>query len=968
MDKTIGLFILVILLILVSSITLVYYDKVYVPEKITQEQYDLYVSEIKEDENFLPEDINSLFQARELASCPKGKCVIDRVTGVKRCPEGDNSLVYNINEEACTDRNLCELSSLPFSVNSDGSTTTRLSDVDECRCINKELCPSKDLVKFRQYVPDYSFYSTTNNYDYIVEQISDPEQQQFGYQNIEIDKSDETCSVNPKQTDHIRNGCDFSNTETDPLECNNFGVFEFGELYNNELNEIGTITAGESDKKITVRLSNQDSFSLTKGFFRVNNTVGKVTEVVFCEFETDQITVNTVTLNIKNKFLASGEEYTLGLKSNDNTQIYLLTERKVCGVDTTANYRNMLMCIQPKRNICERGIFSYNYVEELPPVDQTIYQKNIFSRRFCQKKYLGDKYLSSPISNSISCTIGSGCNAERLEEDGELEEDKYFEDFDISGARNVLKGILNTHPTQSNKSLVFLDNSKIYKKSNFSVYNPNKVFKIEKYVDRGDCWSVLNVANTTYTTEEKDTGDTISVSDLSVFRNIESNNFKLGIKLVFGVSPGTSFSLTGVCFKTSSIDFDPVIDFNVPNLNPVTFYFSDTTGLGGVVKKDKNILSLCNFNGDNTDAGSVYTYNFYKQFGFNGFNYNTTIRENTGGGEIQYLRKNKLNYPTPTSILNSISELGSADEQLNALFLSTSFRNNFTMYYPVWNPTLFRQECIRCKPSLFIFPEILVSGQRTKIVNVGIQYSGRDFLNYEYHNGSKSFHYTNICKLEQNNRRSTTGIIYLDQPNYNIRKDDYVLDSKLKLKHEIGVSPTDFNSKLGFPNNENLIIRDLMKEFGINESTHSEVFYEEEILEPSGLKLGLDLNEMSDSDPENYFFGKIYSGETTKGVSQGVYIIPEIQVTNISDDKKIITTNSSNIRYLDEKGHVQFSRLNEKLELSFINKNIKEVTDVVKIDKISDGRITNIIVTDNEKENSLSSTERVKINIKNYEE
>ncbi len=69
--------------------------------------------------------------------------------------------------------------------------------------------------------------------------------------------------------------------------------------------------------------------------------------------------------------------------------------------------------------------------------------------------------------------------------------------------------------------------------------------------------------------------------------------------------------------------------------------FPRSYGSAGWTKKDKNILSLCNFNGDDTDAGSVYTYNFYKQFGFNGFNYNTTIRENTGDGEIKYLRSCK---------------------------------------------------------------------------------------------------------------------------------------------------------------------------------------------------------------------------------------------------------------------------------------------------------------------------------------
>ena len=76
--------------------------------------------------------------------------------------------------------------------------------------------------------------------------------------------------------------------------------------------------------------------------------------------------------------------------------------------------------------------------------------------------------MNSPGTDTISCTIGSGCNGDSLIEN--QDSNKYFPDFDISGIKNLMTFSLNTDSFSKNTQDI----------NDLVNYNPLDKFQIYK--------------------------------------------------------------------------------------------------------------------------------------------------------------------------------------------------------------------------------------------------------------------------------------------------------------------------------------------------------------------------------------------------------------------------------------------------------------------------------------------------------
>ncbi len=83
--------------------------------------------------------------------CIPGDCAIDLRNGTKICPGNTTDrITANLSYQACTSRNFCTSSQLPFSILKDGSTNSQgICDSDACRCSSFETCSYDRLVSFR---------------------------------------------------------------------------------------------------------------------------------------------------------------------------------------------------------------------------------------------------------------------------------------------------------------------------------------------------------------------------------------------------------------------------------------------------------------------------------------------------------------------------------------------------------------------------------------------------------------------------------------------------------------------------------------------------------------------------------------------------------------------------------------------------------------------------------------------------
>ena len=474
------LFIFILILVFLLYISFVNSTKQPRSVSVSKADYDLFENKSRQP-NLLeagevntnkPLDYNTLHEYAILENCPKGKCVVDMNTGAKRCPENENiSLTFIPTSEVCTNKFTCDYKNLPFGLRPDNSANNSSCGVSEpCRCVEFSQCATQITSTFD--VINGSPYGTNSdelNYYFTLNSQNDPF---FNKDSLVIKTEDvgsRFCRINPAFTDRIINGCEFSGSISDPIDCAAANVFQVLEdntavtlipsNYNVRARLIGSdgqfsyVGYNSGEQNIFIYdSSNKDYNIYTKGYFEFtiytttyqiyyrDTFVFNFIEVAKLDgsrvIEGNQENYTFVQLkNILGRVKGADNDWQVGFpvfinyKNEDGepsnpTKAVKMTPISVvyqpCQQDKiTANYKNMLQCLQPLQQPCNFGTLTYNVDQILDNeggnVTSVYDQEN--SRNFCRafnKTRLDSSkvqqfYLNDPGSFTTSCMIGAGC-------------------------------------------------------------------------------------------------------------------------------------------------------------------------------------------------------------------------------------------------------------------------------------------------------------------------------------------------------------------------------------------------------------------------------------------------------------------------------------------------------------------------------------------------------------------------------
>ena len=516
--------------------------------------------------------------------------------------------------------------------------------------------------------------------------------------------------------------------------------------------------------------------------------------------------------------------------------------------NTVPNYKNMLICTQKDNNVCKFGTFSYNFDRLSGIKDNTLLTTDeTFTRNFCQMTPTNNStlqrtnYLQDPEFYTLSCAIGSGCNGKNFQKNAVAESTaKYFPEVDIDG----INGIWNVQNLIGFPK-INLKNPGGRTKVNGVSLKSGKVLLNNENLQAGDFWSIKILNQNLISGPQPQTGtgtSIIVVQDLFGLDNYVNGPKipdKLGIRPSITIGTQPAYELVrakyGVCVKTGknistislsrSLGTVVVSPFSDIRIKPPVIKTKNTYGIVVKDHSTKGVSFIFTTLKGETINSSQYDFSvdltIYKQFSFSGPNYGTkpflVNRDNTIIGGVSYVftkgnyrayttgigssymmtitqnsKKPAVTQMVPPENIYQLNVSTSKGTSLNLNYYSPQapFKIPMSMYYPVWNPVLYQQECIRCKPLLLTYAELDVS---KNLSNVIIQFSGKDFGNYEYNAASATnnkYCYVSTSEINFNNTQSvtnTTQRIILKEPNLDVNIGDYVLDSTLQMPYNIVV-------------------------------------------------------------------------------------------------------------------------------------------------------------------------------------
>lgn len=729
------------------------------------------------------------------------------------------------------------------------------------------------------------------------------------------------------------------------------------------------------------------------------------------------INSSTSALSGTSGFVLSWQSYEQS-EAPPNNLILVTIDLDYCTIDNSeTNYKNMLLCTQNDNNICPFGNFTYNF-DKLTNVKNSTLSKTdeTFSRNFCQLNpgknidVSRTNYIEDPTYYTMSCSIGSGCDGKIWEilENGENPDSsqinleaisRYFPEVDVDAINGIWDIKLDSYPTLKN-----LQTGQLISEDN---------------IKPGDYWSIKSVNQILIASEGTSAGvSIIQVQDLYGLENFV-NQGTIDSDIAPGlVISGTSYTLTSASFtynnttdeNLSFVNFTPNLADDISVFSSISVYPKglNTLQTSGMISLINNQLQLTDLNGQEINTklgGDELDITIYKQFSFSGGNYGTKIIYNStdtfnrrlyldgSGNPISYENSSKETvypYPPQNIYLLNIISLNSLNTPTNPYAApEMPFKMPLSMYYPVWNPVLYRQECIRCKPLLITYPQI---GVFNNIVSVIIQFSGKDFGNYQKNKRDGGYCYVSTSEIQFDTPDSSTITsqrIVLKEPNYDVMVGDYVLDSTLKMPLDIVVegnptsssnlqivprifpsSSTVTQSKQSFIDTGNTLdISNINFSYGLESSDNENFIYQDEI-KIANQKINLVNGNSSTqwkidtgvSGSNNYFFGKKYTdlseycSEMQTGnlnvLNNGFYFVPTQKVVSISSDRTVVEIDTS-VPYQisqneNESSYVQFCRMDNNLNINILQPNgdpyPEDGTEIV-IGDISDSRITYIGVS-----------------------
>ena len=503
-------------------------------------------------------------------------------------------------------------------------------------------------------------------------------------------------------------------------------------------------------------------------------------------------------------------------------------------------------------------------------------------------------------------------------------------------------------------------------------------------LENGDYWSIYNQSVNVFTAKAYAKG-----ISLLTFNNIDYITPGMCFSYL-GIDTAENNSVLNVEANSNQVHFQTSLNAGVSVGQNFVFYNNLTTDDYGLISNVEIIDSSYYAQTDNLSGTSVtlsQTNNIfvYKQFGFNGINYNTRLDLGTTDfGKRFYTASSYWN--SFDNVLTTSSDLTPPLAPINVISDDFKDKNNTfsdsdanfkipkSMYYPIWNSNNFSQECIQPSPYILAYP--IVNSDTTAIEYVQIQYSGQDFNEYVWQpNGD--YTYNTFSKIFPNQNyltyQSTTDTLILDEINPNITVGNNIIDSNGNFETYMVLDPSTQTLTISgtsatlnvtiaedFYNLGDQFLEDKYNKFiyngvSFNDSNSQIKTYDSKTFEFTGSK-------------QNYFLGKIYAG-SYNGTSFTFSLSSNVNVVAI--DNNLIQTDYGGISAISFADNlIQFVNKSEKLEIdnqySPDNDNAKSTgTDLkIKVSGITDQRITNIdIIAEG---NGYINDNRPNIIISNY--
>lgn len=657
-----------------------------------------------------------------------------------------------------------------------------------------------------------------------------------------------------------------------------------------------------------------------------------------------------------------------------------LETKQYCEVDPyiDSNWNNMTLCIN--QNPCKLGNFTYNYDKKRP-----IKSKNpsvntgkgpVNSRDFCQSYASNlDTYLTDLQYYTLSCIGGTTCNQLPNQEDIEKFYSSQNQELDIS--------VLNASYDVKYKDGFFIPNNDITYSTNPFINN----------IRSGD---MIKIKNNYFVLR------VISDNTIEVFKLNKNGSYELcedDIDEADDIIYFPQYALNGFNYNTTS--------YSYPDKTIISFKISN---LGNAAPPNATIP------GQNYYIPSYSISQYYTFF-------RSGLAKPVGYVFKQEVQEVRV-LEDLTQQFNPSPGFNASNYKIKQTSFDTSYYNDISMYSPVWNNDYGRSECIRCSPLLVAsinMKQLSSSGSQSGFSYdaVTIQLSGKDFghyrKNFQISNGDQNFNESLWCYESKSKiniaKTSTPNVIYLERPNTNINIGDYILSTKSEFNFTIKqIGNKDYPELVGqsciifigdyyeslkgikmytpFFDNKGDNLPDSFYGLGVDNNTYQEfeygvfihsIYQDDKTFRVSSLPNNIEPGK-------GFLFGNKYTAVFSKSnidpfsnqseiVSMNslstiaVSIIPSVQVLDIIDDSKIITSygqpsvgkitkassvnninnNLFNKTSLSNNTLIQFISVDRNL---YLNNNSSEINgDAIKgtggtmhIEEITDGRISSIVV------------------------
>jgi hypothetical protein len=952
-----NLIILLTLFLLLAFFVYVSYilsDNKNYPTYLTEYNFDLFqnnsnLNQITQSTTVNNKIYNNISNFTQIDFCPSNQCAVNLSTGVKICPvttnNGQNSgVTYDSSIQECVAPNTCP-APIPYAISKNGEALTNTCDIgDNCYCTMNPQCATRNVKYFYNTSGDNPSGVLQNQLNYSFNTVGNKPDDNI-YNNITLDSNqigNQFCKLNPAFTDKIIGGCDFTNRWSDSLNCLETNTYVLGTL-NKEfivMDFFEAINEFNIPTDYLVLYFNIDEYFLGSNFIAITYTGNEISneQLKYSFAAIGSITINNYNIifgstefknnNILLKNISSSKNgvdiYTSGLPfsiSNNNNYGVSVNFNQIenCqnNFNDNVNFKNMLNCVQTYKQPCSEGVLAYN-------IDIGD------ARQFCQGQgnnlslnSIQNFFLTQPAIFTLSCVIGQGC-------DDSIDTNLCTSNTDCTNA--FIDKNNKLFPSQDQSALTNL----------FSVEPLNYGFSFASYMTYTDPY--FNLFNNYINLENGDYWEMNTIiSDVFLISNGVSGSSIINVNNSLGLSIGMSINLSQ-SFKIdnkigTSIYLNGYLnssDQYIARTGYELFFYGENNYFGTVKDvvyyNNKQVFQLIDLNnnimGNNLDINNN-NITFYKQFGFNGLNYNTkySYNNNNNNNNNNRIFSNDYIYNVINNDISlpfSIYEFINNNNKLSALLNdNNNFKQKYSMYYPVFNENYFQQECVYCSPSLQVYPYINNGGVR----GYNIQFSGQDYYHYAYGNINGNWGFNQISfGLTDINSSSTATTIILNKPIANLSVGDYIIDQDGVLEKSF----TNNNSNnFTIPTiNNNIVADDKYLPYKLN----GRVFQP-----PNPFTFTTE-----GANVENLFYGKVYINDGNE-----CYINPAIQITKISSDGTIITTNSYSIESINPKKIIQFISASNNLAVSVV----EDPQDTAKalgngcemdIESIANGRIVSL--------------------------